>query len=82
MWSTCARLTIVKFTWVADQPNSPPHCLLSAINNPGRHFSNDCVCGGIALFKAIELVPVSIAVLTYFIYPLITAFLRAMTSTA
>ncbi len=31
------------------------------------------------LFKAIELVPVSIAVLTYFIYPLLTGILGAMT---
>jgi drug/metabolite transporter (DMT)-like permease len=31
------------------------------------------------LFKAIELVPVSIAVLTYFIYPLVTGILGAMT---
>jgi probable blue pigment (indigoidine) exporter len=32
-----------------------------------------------ALFKAIELVPVSIAVLTYFIYPLLTGILGALT---
>jgi probable blue pigment (indigoidine) exporter len=32
-----------------------------------------------ALFKAIELVPVSIAILTYFIYPLLTGILGAMT---
>jgi probable blue pigment (indigoidine) exporter len=31
------------------------------------------------LFKAIELVPVSIAVLTYFVYPLLTGILGAMT---
>jgi probable blue pigment (indigoidine) exporter len=31
------------------------------------------------LFKAIELIPVSIAVLTYFIYPLLTGILGAMT---
>jgi probable blue pigment (indigoidine) exporter len=31
------------------------------------------------LFKAIELVPVSIAVLTYFIYPLLTGILGALT---
>jgi drug/metabolite transporter (DMT)-like permease len=31
------------------------------------------------LFKAIELVPVSIAILTYFIYPLLTGILGAMT---
>jgi probable blue pigment (indigoidine) exporter len=31
------------------------------------------------LFKAIELVPVSVAVLTYFIYPLLTGILGAMT---
>ena len=32
-----------------------------------------------SLFKAIELVPVSIAILTYFIYPLLTGILGAMT---
>jgi drug/metabolite transporter (DMT)-like permease len=32
-----------------------------------------------ALFKAIELVPVSIAVLTYFIYPLLTGIFGALT---
>ncbi len=32
-----------------------------------------------ALFKAIELIPVSIAILTYFIYPLLTGILGAMT---
>ena len=32
-----------------------------------------------SLFKAIELVPVSIAILTYFIYPLLTGLLGAMT---
>ena len=31
------------------------------------------------LFKAIELIPVSIAILTYFIYPLLTGILGAMT---
>lgn len=31
------------------------------------------------LFKAIELVPVSIAILTYFVYPLLTGILGAMT---
>jgi drug/metabolite transporter (DMT)-like permease len=31
------------------------------------------------LFKAIELVPVSIAILTYFIYPLLTGIIGAMT---
>jgi len=33
-----------------------------------------------ALFKAIQLVPVSIAVLTYFIYPLLTGIFGALTS--
>jgi probable blue pigment (indigoidine) exporter len=32
-----------------------------------------------SLFKAIELIPVSIAILTYFIYPLLTGILGAMT---
>jgi drug/metabolite transporter (DMT)-like permease len=32
-----------------------------------------------SLFKAIELVPVSIAILTYFIYPLLTGIIGAMT---
>jgi len=32
-----------------------------------------------SLFKAIELIPVSIAILTYFIYPLLTGVLGAMT---
>jgi len=32
-----------------------------------------------SLFKAIELIPVSIAILTYFIYPLLTGLLGAMT---
>jgi probable blue pigment (indigoidine) exporter len=32
-----------------------------------------------SLFKAIELVPVSIAILTYFIYPLLTGIVGAMT---
>jgi drug/metabolite transporter (DMT)-like permease len=31
------------------------------------------------LFKAIELIPVSIAILTYFVYPLLTGILGAMT---
>ena len=34
------------------------------------------------LFKAIELVPVSIAILTYFIYPLLTGILGAITGRA
>jgi drug/metabolite transporter (DMT)-like permease len=33
------------------------------------------------LFKAIELIPVSIAILTYFIYPLLTGILGAVTGT-
>jgi len=32
-----------------------------------------------SLFKAIELIPVSIAILTYFIYPLLTGIIGAMT---